>query len=150
MNLSVLRRAANSAGTAVFAVEVRIMDYLGINSSSFLCPITCHVSPCVSSRIRLPKESGSFSTRSGGLFRRTLGRASSECFRSWFLRSKREGEKCGNGLPVLEEKHSLNPRIATGLHLFRPVAAAKRRQSFDTANVAGTIYTYVDLMSVSV
>ena len=31
MNLSAFRKAANSAGTAVFAVEVRIIDYIGIN-----------------------------------------------------------------------------------------------------------------------
>jgi hypothetical protein len=33
MNLSALRKAANSAGTAVFAVDVRIIDYLGINNA---------------------------------------------------------------------------------------------------------------------
>jgi hypothetical protein len=31
MNLSALRKAANTAETAVFALEVRIIDYLGVN-----------------------------------------------------------------------------------------------------------------------
>jgi hypothetical protein len=40
MDRFAIRRGANSAGTAVFAVEVRIMDSIGINKTLCFCVAT--------------------------------------------------------------------------------------------------------------